>query len=910
MVKKRSTQLAAAILSASMIMGQSQNVFAVDDEFSEEVLIEEELAEEELIEEEVIEEELIEEAIEEPEEFFEESSAADITEVENLSEEKNYAENEVVCLADSIEQAESIAEAYGGELKSFSYGVAVIDLANSELTVEEACTNVPAEVQDSVFVEPNYLFSIDTGTAEEPAADDKVDLPDGAKLTSTSKGSFDAIYGKVFNDPNLHPTSYSYQYFHDYIGSFDAWRYTTGDKKIVVAMIDTGVYAGHPELKKRIVGSNWNGNSNTDDSGLGTYHAGIVACEGNDGIGGVGIAPGVSILPVRVTDKNGDISNELLLQGYRYIAGFDKSGKKISERRADVACVSFAETYYSANQEKAVQECIESGITMVAPVGNNNCNEIVYPAAYKNVIGVGAVSRTGAKEYSSNYGSLCDISAYGFNIRSITMNSDGYIAVIDDSSLSACPIVVGACALYMSYVGHVSPKAMEKVLKNNASHISDPDMGAGIVNVGKMICSSEKAKKSGLPVTAAENASISVDGQNIISPGSKATFKLIKNPKNLKLGKITWSLKNQPAGVEINPKGVVTVKNGVKPAENIEVIALAPGKNALYTAKTIFSVTEVSPNSKVTISADRKYLATTAIHALHKEAYLTATADVDVSRIRWYSSDPAVATVSGVGKNAVVTALTPGTVTITAKSNDGGKAKAKIKITVITPASGLTVTTANRQMPYVLTSGGTITYKAVLGTAYGPVTKNKIDWGYGYSIWKNGRVGSISDKTEKALKAKKAFCTFKNGTLKVKSQKIIMREMEKYSKEFPELEGCTNIEIYINAYTTDGTGFSGGDNVFITRSDTYLSFTRPGGKERKSVTAYVNRDFKLPFYTDIYANMDVNYQVTSSNPEVCSGYRSDETGITVQPRKKGTAILIVKACDGSKKTAKIKVKVE
>ncbi|WP_026518312.1 hypothetical protein [Butyrivibrio sp. MC2021] len=49
------------------------------------------------------------------------------------------------------------------------------------------------------------------------------------------------------------------------------------------------------------------------------------------------------------------------------------------------------------------------------------------------------------------------------------------------------------------------------------------------------------------------------------------------------------------------------------------------------------------------------------------------------------------------------------------------------------------------------------------------------------------------------MKAKKAFCSFKNGTLKLKSQKAIIRDFEKYSKMFPEPEGCTSMEICISA---------------------------------------------------------------------------------------------------------------
>ena len=76
---------------------------------------------------------------------------------------------------------------------------------------------------------------------------------------------------------------------------------------VVVALLDTGVDMGHPDLAANIIGG-WNfvdNNDNvTDVDGHGTMVAGIVAALANNGIGIAGVAPNVSIMPLKVLSGN------------------------------------------------------------------------------------------------------------------------------------------------------------------------------------------------------------------------------------------------------------------------------------------------------------------------------------------------------------------------------------------------------------------------------------------------------------------------------------------------------------------------------------------------------------------------------------------------------------------------------
>src|SRR6185369_7735182 len=86
-----------------------------------------------------------------------------------------------------------------------------------------------------------------------------------------------------------------------------AWSVTTGSPAVVVAVIDTGVFAAHADLAGRLL-PGWNfvhaDADTTDVLGHGTAVAGAIAADGNNGIGVAGVSWGSRILPLVVVDEN------------------------------------------------------------------------------------------------------------------------------------------------------------------------------------------------------------------------------------------------------------------------------------------------------------------------------------------------------------------------------------------------------------------------------------------------------------------------------------------------------------------------------------------------------------------------------------------------------------------------------
>ncbi len=87
------------------------------------------------------------------------------------------------------------------------------------------------------------------------------------------------------------------------------WEETKGDATTIIAIIDTGIDFGHPDLRDKIISNgrdfvndDWDA---TDDQGHGTFVAGVAAAETNNDEGIAGVAWNCKILPVKVIDADG-----------------------------------------------------------------------------------------------------------------------------------------------------------------------------------------------------------------------------------------------------------------------------------------------------------------------------------------------------------------------------------------------------------------------------------------------------------------------------------------------------------------------------------------------------------------------------------------------------------------------------
>lgn len=220
-----------------------------------------------------------------------------------------------------------------------------------------------------------------------------------------------------------------------------AWQAGYKGSSIVVAVLDTGVDLDHPDLADNLV-DGWNFvDNNNDVSDLdnhGTMVSGIIAAMADNGEGLAGVAPEAKIMPLKILDSDGGNPRDVA-SAIRYAA----------DNGAKIITMSFVGQYtrLSIATESAIDYAARKGCILVAAVGNDNIDELVFPASYEQVIAVSAIDQNDFKAEFSNYGSYVDFSAPGINIVSSGKDGDYFIA---NGTSFAAPFVAGVVALMLS----------------------------------------------------------------------------------------------------------------------------------------------------------------------------------------------------------------------------------------------------------------------------------------------------------------------------------------------------------------------------------------------------------------------------------------------------------------------------
>jgi subtilisin family serine protease len=228
------------------------------------------------------------------------------------------------------------------------------------------------------------------------------------------------------------------------IGMPGAWAQSTGSPDVVVAVLDTGYEGAHPDLAEIPTVHPYNARTGTqsvtDGYGHGTHVAGTIAAQTNNVIGVAGMAPDVTIMPVKVMDSNG--------QGYwsDFLEGVDWA----RTHGASIVNLSLGGPL-SASQVAAFQPTFDAawgaGTLVIAAAGNNDNSNAFYPASFAHVISVAATNNNDQKASFSNYGPKVDLSAPGVSIASTY--TDATYRTMSGTSM-ATPHVVGLAALIRS----------------------------------------------------------------------------------------------------------------------------------------------------------------------------------------------------------------------------------------------------------------------------------------------------------------------------------------------------------------------------------------------------------------------------------------------------------------------------
>jgi thermitase len=236
-----------------------------------------------------------------------------------------------------------------------------------------------------------------------------------------------------------------------------AWDITQGEASVIVAVVDTGVDATHPDLRDAVlpgldVASG--GIDAGDDEGHGTAVAGIIAARTNNGAGQAGVCWSCKLLPIKVLDASGVGDSSIVAAGI--VRAVDLGARVIN--------LSLGGPTSTQALADAVAYAQQKDVVVVAAAGNAATATPFYPAAYPGVVAV-AASDPGRRLYPwSDYGDWVALAAPGCNVAPGL--GGGYVDFCGTSSAS--PIVAGLAALAISAVPTATSAAIAAALEKSS----------------------------------------------------------------------------------------------------------------------------------------------------------------------------------------------------------------------------------------------------------------------------------------------------------------------------------------------------------------------------------------------------------------------------------------------------------
>ncbi len=280
------------------------------------------------------------------------------------------------------------------------------------------------------------------------------------------------------------------------VDALEAWKIEKGSKSVLVAVIDTGIDANHPDLKANIFhdkdnhyGYDFvkNAADPVDEHGHGTHVAGIIGAVANPKSGVAGVSPTVSIEAVKYyADSNTGAVN--LKNTVKAIEWAVNSGAKIINYSGGGP--EFAEEEYLA-----LKKAESKGILVVAAAGNERSDtdkpeNYYYPSAYRltNIISVAATDINNKLIRSSNWGrTKVDVTAPGENIFS-TLPNGRYGFMTGTSQATA--FVSGIAALLLAHDPTLTPARIKEIIRNSVdsyAELKDKVASGGRVNAKKAL---------------------------------------------------------------------------------------------------------------------------------------------------------------------------------------------------------------------------------------------------------------------------------------------------------------------------------------------------------------------------------------------------------------------------------------
>jgi len=290
---------------------------------------------------------------------------------------------------------------------------------------------------------------------------------------------------------------------------YEPWVTLPSFESIPVAIIDSGVDTRHPDLADKVIGrkSFVGGSASTDTLGHGTFVAGIIAADVDNGIGIAGLAPSAQLLVAKVVNANHSIPVDAEAAAIRWAV--DQGARVINLSFGGIRDPLDPERdTYSHLEADAISYAISNGVVVVAAVGNSDFapsqpwSFASYPAALPHVLGVSAYDERGSVPKFSNRDRVYDdVAAPGVDILSTfprqltarypSCSEQGYSSCGPDDyrdgaegTSFAAPQASAAAAVLLSLRPTLDEEQVTWLLEHTADDM-DPKTGCLVCSLGR-----------------------------------------------------------------------------------------------------------------------------------------------------------------------------------------------------------------------------------------------------------------------------------------------------------------------------------------------------------------------------------------------------------------------------------------
>ena len=409
----------------------------------------------------------------------------------------------------TIENTSAVPQMVDGKLVSSNEEVQKMITDYNVISVDQA---IPASRQESL----QKVYEVQCFCNEDAMAE-------AMNSSNEFSNPAQAPQYELLSTPNDYSLTFSDDYALDLINANEAWNFSTGNSATVVGISDGSFYANHEELQNKVTSVT----NNPFAPAQYYYHGTAVAATA---AGATDNANGKSSIGY-------NCSMALNTIGYNQLLQLTYDGAKVINASWASGC------YYNQYCQDIINEVNNFGTIIVAAAGNGGtCGgaaELVYPAAYDNVIAVSSVGPRdnhervqGDPSSTHQHNSSVDICAPGYDV-ALTVAPGWYLT--GNGSSFAAPYVTGTIGLLLSANPCLTYDDVLFILQETAVNIDalNPSyagaLGAGRLNAGEALkyaatyysCTENPGQGTGVGSTGtpASQGNVGIFGE----PGPRAT---------------------------------------------------------------------------------------------------------------------------------------------------------------------------------------------------------------------------------------------------------------------------------------------------------------------------------------------------------------------------------------------------